>query len=170
MNWEAIGAVGEVLGAATVLITLGYLAVQIRQNTQVMQNSALGAALDFHRLFDRNERYIALLAKSQRKEELTLEDRAHMVERFLAIMRELESIWYQKQLGTLSPDQFQQHLDLLRWATSIPEARLMWVHLAPTFDPAFRSVVESEALADGAPVSGMVKAFAALDQRSLDRS
>ena len=31
MSWEAIGAVGEVLGAATVLITLGYLAVQIRQ-------------------------------------------------------------------------------------------------------------------------------------------
>ena len=102
MNWEAIGAVGEVLGAATVLITLGYLAVQIRQNTQVMQNSALGAALDFHRLFNRNERYIALLAKSQRKEELTLEDRAHMVERFLAIMRELESIWYHQQRGTLS--------------------------------------------------------------------
>jgi hypothetical protein len=170
MNWEAIGAVGEVLGAAAVLITLGYLAVQIRQSTQAMQNSALGAALDFHGHFDRNERYIALLMKSQRKEELTPEDRAHMVERFLTIMRELESIWYQRQQGTLSPEQFQQHLDLLRWATSTPEARLMWVHLAPTFDPAFCSLVESEALAEGVPTSGMVKAFLALDHRSIDRS
>jgi hypothetical protein len=33
MNWEAIGAIGEVLGALVVVITLGYLAVQIRQNT-----------------------------------------------------------------------------------------------------------------------------------------
>ena len=33
MNWEAIGATGEVLGALIVVITLGYLAVQIRQNT-----------------------------------------------------------------------------------------------------------------------------------------
>ena len=33
MNWEAIGAIGEVLGAAAVVVTLGYLAVQIRQNT-----------------------------------------------------------------------------------------------------------------------------------------
>ncbi len=36
MNWEAIGAVGEVLGALGVVVTLGYLAVQIRQNTNSM--------------------------------------------------------------------------------------------------------------------------------------
>jgi hypothetical protein len=33
MNWEAIAAVGELVGAVAVLITLIYLAVQIRQNT-----------------------------------------------------------------------------------------------------------------------------------------
>ena len=33
MNWEAISAIGELVGAAMVLITLIYLAVQIRQNT-----------------------------------------------------------------------------------------------------------------------------------------
>ena len=30
MNWDAIGAIGEVLGAAAVVVTLGYLAVQVR--------------------------------------------------------------------------------------------------------------------------------------------
>lgn len=30
MNWEAVGAVGEVLGSIAVFITLGYLAIQIR--------------------------------------------------------------------------------------------------------------------------------------------
>jgi hypothetical protein len=34
MNWEAIGAVGEVAGAIGVIATLGYLAVQIRHNTR----------------------------------------------------------------------------------------------------------------------------------------
>ncbi|MDH3733402.1 MAG: hypothetical protein OEU54_07690 [Gemmatimonadota bacterium] len=33
MNWEAIAAVGELLGASAVLVTLIYLALQIRQNT-----------------------------------------------------------------------------------------------------------------------------------------
>ena len=36
MNWDAIGAVGELLGAAAVLFTLIYLAVQIRQNTSAV--------------------------------------------------------------------------------------------------------------------------------------
>jgi hypothetical protein len=35
MNWQAIGAVGEILGALAVVITLFYLAIQIRQNTRV---------------------------------------------------------------------------------------------------------------------------------------
>ena len=35
MNWDAIGALGEIIGAAAVVLSLGYLAVQIRnQNTE----------------------------------------------------------------------------------------------------------------------------------------
>ena len=45
MNWEAIGAIGEVLGAAAVVVTLGYLAVQIRQNSQAVKNSAAQSLL-----------------------------------------------------------------------------------------------------------------------------
>lgn len=39
MNWEAIGAVGEILGAAGVIITLVYLAVQVRQNSVLLERS-----------------------------------------------------------------------------------------------------------------------------------
>ena len=39
MDWEAIGAVGEILGAAGVIITLAYLAVQIRQNTKTVRGA-----------------------------------------------------------------------------------------------------------------------------------
>ncbi len=34
MNWEAIGAIAEAVGALAVVVTLGYLAVQMRQNTR----------------------------------------------------------------------------------------------------------------------------------------
>lgn len=30
MNWDAIGAIGELVGAVAVVATLGYLAIQIR--------------------------------------------------------------------------------------------------------------------------------------------
>ena len=42
MNWDAIGAVGEILGAAAVVATLVYLAIQVR--------SAKSAAADVNRL------------------------------------------------------------------------------------------------------------------------
>ena len=34
MNWEAIGAIGEIIGAIAVLATLLYLAQQIRQSNR----------------------------------------------------------------------------------------------------------------------------------------
>jgi len=39
MNWEAIGAMGEIVGAAAVVATLGYLAVQIRHSTKVARSA-----------------------------------------------------------------------------------------------------------------------------------
>ncbi len=39
MNWEAIAAIGEIVGATAVLITFIYLAVQIRQNTAAVATS-----------------------------------------------------------------------------------------------------------------------------------
>ena len=30
MNWEALGAVGEIVGALAVVVTLAYLALQVR--------------------------------------------------------------------------------------------------------------------------------------------
>ena len=39
MNWEALGAIGEIVGAVAVVLTLGYLAVQIRQNTRSVRTA-----------------------------------------------------------------------------------------------------------------------------------
>jgi len=36
MNWDAVGAIAELLGALGVIISLAYLATQIRQNTRQM--------------------------------------------------------------------------------------------------------------------------------------
>lgn len=58
MNWEAIGTVAEVVGAAAVVVSLVYLAVQIRQNTRQVEEqsraqrfSALGILFDNWRNF-----------------------------------------------------------------------------------------------------------------------
>ena len=40
MNWQAIGALGELVGGVAVLATLVFLAIQIRRNTQALRMSA----------------------------------------------------------------------------------------------------------------------------------
>ena len=41
MNWDAVGAMGEILGGLAVVATIGYLAVQIRQNTSQQKREEL---------------------------------------------------------------------------------------------------------------------------------
>ena len=38
MNWEAIGAIGEIVGAISVLVTLIFLILQIQQNTMLFNS------------------------------------------------------------------------------------------------------------------------------------
>ena len=38
MNWDAIGAIGEILGALAVVATLFYLAIQIRHSARLSQS------------------------------------------------------------------------------------------------------------------------------------
>jgi hypothetical protein len=47
MNWDAISAIGEIVGAAAVVITLGYLAIQIRQSTKLANVTAHERAVEY---------------------------------------------------------------------------------------------------------------------------
>jgi hypothetical protein len=44
MNWEAIGAISEVVAAVAVVVTLAYLALQIRQSTRTTKAAAVSAS------------------------------------------------------------------------------------------------------------------------------
>lgn len=40
MNWDAIGAVGEILGALAVFVSLIYLATQTKQNARALKSAS----------------------------------------------------------------------------------------------------------------------------------
>ena len=46
MNWDAVGAIGEITGAIAVIVTIGYLALQMRQNTRSVQSAAAQQILE----------------------------------------------------------------------------------------------------------------------------
>ena len=48
MNWDAIGAIGEIVGAGAVVISLVYLAVQIRFSARSARSEAVRTAIKEH--------------------------------------------------------------------------------------------------------------------------
>lgn len=79
MNWDAIGAIGEIVGAAAVVLTLGYLAAQTRQARLAAQETAKFSSLETTRsmvnLYVEGRRSLLehsdLIAKANALEELT---------------------------------------------------------------------------------------------------
>ena len=45
MNWEAIGAIGSIVGSVAVVCTLAYLALQMKQNTKALTTSMYETAM-----------------------------------------------------------------------------------------------------------------------------
>jgi hypothetical protein len=46
MNWDALGAIGEIVGAAGVIVSLLYLAFQVRNNSRQLRHDSAQAVLD----------------------------------------------------------------------------------------------------------------------------
>ena len=104
MNWDAIGAVGEVLGATLVGATLIYLAFQLRQNTKALTSSTfqsvsslMGETMEF---LARDPTISALLVQAQDGlGELTVEERARFGFVMTMAVRRIETVFVQRSLG-----------------------------------------------------------------------
>jgi hypothetical protein len=102
MNWEAIGAVGEIVGALAVLVTLIYLAIQVRHTRRAQQAEAIRAnrleRREFHTAI-RDSPYITMIvAKIESGDELTAEEKHRLLQHNAASWGLLYSEWIQSQL------------------------------------------------------------------------
>jgi hypothetical protein len=79
MNWDAIGASAETLGAIAVIATLVYLTVQLRQNTRAIEHSTHRGVLDdahqwMYKMIE-NPEIAELYLSGMRGDELSSRDR-----------------------------------------------------------------------------------------------
>ena len=116
MNWEAIGAVCELLGAIGVIITLIYLAVQVRQNTEQMRDATTDARLTaFDRSVESFARHREYLTREGNSELLAkgLDSYAPLTEaekyRFCAIIEEYFFAFH-ALLGRVTEGRYEESL------------------------------------------------------------
>lgn len=93
MNWDAVGAIAELIGAFAVVLTLFYLSFQLRQNTRAVQQSAERGILEdagtwMYKIAE-NPELANLYRRGVRGEELDPDDNL----RFRMMMGALFSHW-----------------------------------------------------------------------------
>jgi len=108
VNWNALSAIAELLGAMAVVASLLYLAVQVRQNTRQARLAAqqatvheLGQAL---RAQAQDREWATLLSRAlEGLEQLDAVERIQFLSHVGSILRLYELAYLQYQNGTLDP-------------------------------------------------------------------
>jgi hypothetical protein len=155
VSWEAVAAIGELIGAVGVIVTLGYLAFQIRQNTkQLEQNerTAIASAVSESAAFYReNRRHIYTSSEVSGIVLQGLADPDSLDEtgkyRFRLIAQNtMDAIWslYSQTVITgFSPDSWTtQGIGLVKRVFATPGGRWFWARYRDEYAEDFRGEID----------------------------
>ena len=151
MNWEAIGAIGEVVGAIGVIITLGYLAAQVRQNSKVVRSSTRQAISSMQhdtglRVAENPE--LAMAARhwvDSRYIDLSIDELRTQIF-FRAQLRAYENQFYQHEDGTFDKELWLGYRANMKRSFSAPLAHEFWERNKELYGASFAAFVERELL------------------------
>ena len=152
---ETLGNLGDFVGGLAVVVTLAYLAVQVRQNTrQLERTGAMSKAATYQGLTALIVEGNARISTSRDFAELRVRGREALgnldevdQHRFLvsmsSVFRIMENLFQQNTAGLLTDEQYSSWQHMLRTHLSFPGTRDAWSQISPAFSAAFRDEVES---------------------------
>ena len=149
MTIQDLGSIGEFVAAVATIVTLAYLATQIRQNTRAVRATSHQAATDSFNAINTLVAHDPCLARIYRVgsdglANLTEDERVQFSFLFLAAFRVFETVYYQSKAGTLE-DQLsaieQNSVALLLRSSG---GREWWEENPFAFSPEFHEHVEQQ--------------------------
>jgi hypothetical protein len=147
VNWEAIAAMGEVAGAAGVILSLLYLSRQIGQNTRQMRVATHDATTSDLRAFARQALsggYARLFARGlEDYESLDAEERLDFAFVMFDMFKTFENAHYHYLHGSMGEDAWRAWHRLLASYAVAPGAQHYWSARRDIFTLEFRGVVDS---------------------------
>lgn len=150
MNWDAIGAIAELVGALGVIASVLYLAGQVRASTRA---SAVEAKLESTDLLNK---FIDKLIDSPELNDIymrgIIDIEALTKEEYLRFSNmSLKAFWFfsaahfQFKTGTISEDDFYEHRTVMRYWLRGMGCRAWWEKFGRlSVSPSFREFIEGE--------------------------
>jgi len=147
MDWDAIGAIGEIVGAAAVVISVGYLAVQIgRQTDQSRLAATRELAAEWsqimHSLMDNSELCEIFLRAAADYESLPNIERMKMAVLFQRVLRLLEQERLHISKGHIEPEIFESMNRARFEFLTFPGVQSWWKGSKNLFASEFQSHVD----------------------------
>jgi hypothetical protein len=147
VNWEAVGAVAELLAAIGVIASLLYVATQIAQSTNAMRAAAHQAAITSLRDLNKNLLSHNLVEVFRTGVEdwdaLNESEKARFAVLTMDMLRTFESVHNQYLMGMLDEGVWQGWQRFISDYCTAPGIQRYWDLRRDTFSPEFRELVES---------------------------
>jgi len=143
MNWEAISAISDLFAGLGVIVTLIYLAVQIKQNTTMMRGSAKTeqAALGQNLLLYLAE-HPEMTSKIMSGDEPTPFEAIQISYSSRAFFRTWETYAYLHEIGLLEEAEWIALQNALQRAVQMPGYKRVYQEMREEISPRLRTVLD----------------------------
>ena len=153
MNWQAIEAIGQVVGAVLVGVTLIYLAIQMRQNTAALKSSTflsvstlMGSNME---IFAIHADFAPLFIKAQAGlDALSAAERVRFGFLMMMSFRRVETVVVQRHLGAIDADLTHGFERSALSALRAPGTRQWWETAKGGFSDLFSTWIDQQLAAD----------------------
>lgn len=148
MNLEAWANLGQLISALAVVVSLVYLAFQVRQNTRSLRADTYARALDRvaamqARLSGDSDLTSVITRGVRDTSALSPEERIQFTWAFYEMFGAFEFMYHQSQAGALPGEVWGRWSGTLEWWMSFPGVRTWWRSKPTPFSSSFSAFVEA---------------------------
>ena len=154
MTLGQLGSLGELIGAIASVALLGYIAIQIRQNSKILEHNTRATEAASRQAFAAQDQAFLCSAldpgvlaiavsKLESGEDLSALERSQLIGRQHVNFRVFETAFSQFRKGVLDENEWERYRKIIAFLMDGDEpTREMWIGLRDVFDPDFISEVE----------------------------
>lgn len=148
MNWEAAGAIGEIVGAVAVFLTLVYLAMQIRQNTDAVRAAALDSSVNAlsnirAKLHDNGELTEIYPRGCDDPESLTKAELTRYIQLITNILWSTLNLYSQSQYANLSASVWASQKPIMKRILNTNGGKWYWQNFKSEFEESFAKEIDA---------------------------
>ena len=145
---ETLGDLGDFLGGIGVIVTLVYLAVQVRQNSKLLRANTLATSASamsgFNHLLGANPSVARVFQMGiERFPDLSEDEKRQFLNLLRAVFTDHEHVFGQWERGLADESTWMGNRQIARDLLESPYVAAWWEHRKQIFTPSFVSAVET---------------------------